>query len=118
MAGSVVTFGPYNGRDLTDVRQVPENCSILPTSSAVLVSRDRASPFIGWLNGCRYKMVEKQDAGSENTYPRLARYLTENGTKAVLLFVASMEETKLAVSIHSESISHFYWIVNLVITWS
>ena len=89
--------------------------------SVVTVSTDRApSSFDRVAQRAQIQTVEKQDADlglAENSHPRLTRHLIENGTEAVSLFVPIMEGTKLAVSIHPECISHFHWILNLVIAY-
>ena len=113
--GLIVSFGPYDGQDLTDVIQVPKGSFILPTFCDLHLHAPQFLyqgtglhlPLMEWLNEYAFKAEEKLDADSdlaERVYRRLARRLIENGTGAVSLFGTIKEETKSVVSFHSEDL--------------
>ena len=117
-AGFIVSLGPYNGQDLTDVVQVPRGSFILPTFCDLHLHAPQFLyqgtglhlPLMEWLNEYAFKAEEKLDADSdlaERVYRRLARRLIENGTGAVSLFGTIKEETKSVVSFHSEGLLSF-----------
>ena len=118
--GFIVSFGPYNGQDVTDVIHVPDGSFILPTFCDLHLHAPQFLyqgtglhlPLMEWLNEYAFKAEEKLDADSdlaERVYRRLARRLIEGGTGAVSLFGTIKEETKSVVSFQGVKI---LWILN------
>jgi len=109
-AGFIVSLGPYNGQDLTDVMQVPKGSFILPTFCDLHLHAPQflyqgtglRLPLMEWLNEYAFKAEEKLDADSdlaERVYRRLARRLVENGTGAVSLFGTIKEDVRRKLSL-------------------
>ncbi|KAF9783426.1 hypothetical protein BJ322DRAFT_1008461 [Thelephora terrestris] len=107
--GFIVSFGPYDGQDLTDAVQVPEGSFLLPTFCDLHLHAPQFLyqgtglhlPLMEWLNEYAFKAEEKLDADldlAERVYRRLARRLIESGTGAVSLFGTINEETNLVLA--------------------